>query len=270
MLHSVLAGGEHDLRRDVKGVAHERYAVGVGRFVERQVGRAILNGTDLQEVDLAPGQLRDDAAGLGGRADRDPRALEWLDPFCRRVLAHPFHVAGGFEERAGQKDARPDACAGPYVPTPAQQLLVVAAHIADGRHPVGDEQRERRRASLRQVGVHFDEAGDDELPGALDETRARGNRDLGCRADGGDALVPDQNCGVHNRGGARALYDGHIANGERAACLAGTRLRLAGHGLLTGPRRSNAARGLAGNAAAADATNRSANSVSRVEEGIIG
>ena len=66
MLHPVLPAGKHNLGRDARNMAHELKAVGVSGLVKRQVSIAILNSADLQEVDLASRQLRNNAASLFG------------------------------------------------------------------------------------------------------------------------------------------------------------------------------------------------------------
>src|SRR5687768_7765404 len=105
MLHSVLPAGKHHFRRDARNMAHELKTVGVGCLVKRQVSIAILNSSDLQEVNLASRQLRNNAASLIGGSDADACPLERFDPLRRRVFPHALYIAGGFEIWPRQKDA---------------------------------------------------------------------------------------------------------------------------------------------------------------------
>ncbi len=170
-------------------VPSEREAVPCRDCADRQIRLAVGRRADLEVIDAARGDCRDDSVSVGGRRDADARALGWFHHFShgRRVLTRG--VGRGLEVRPGdqQPGADPGGCVD--LAAPPQQLLVIPSEVADRGDAMGDQQRQRRCPRLRDVGVHVDQAGDQEAPAAVDDVRIWDGRKGGGRADVVNAII---------------------------------------------------------------------------------
>ena len=80
-----------------------------GRVADREVGRAVLDGADLDVVGAAPWRPSRRRACVLGRADRDARPLDRLRHLGDRRAAHALDVARRLQVRAGQQQSRTQA-----------------------------------------------------------------------------------------------------------------------------------------------------------------
>ena len=138
--------------------------MGVGGTVDREVRGAILDGTNLQEIELFRGQYPYDPRRLVGVADRDPDPLEGLDALLRGIFAHSGDVARRLEVGPGDQHARADPASRIHLAAPLQQLLVIATGVPNRRDAVGHEQAHRRGTRFREVRVHLDKPGTTKRP----------------------------------------------------------------------------------------------------------
>ena len=211
----ILPGLEHEGGSEVPDVSGETQLVRVRRFVQREIGRFVLDRANLEEVDFLLRKLADDAPRVVRRGDGNAQPLERLDALGGRVLAHPLDVARRLEIWPRDEHAWADARAGANFTPPAQQLLVIAAHVANGRHAVRHEQAERRGARLRGMRVHLDEAGHEELAGAVDDPRLLWDRHARRGTERADAIAGDDDGRAGDGCGASRGNHGHVADRDR-------------------------------------------------------
>jgi quercetin dioxygenase-like cupin family protein len=122
------------------------------------------------------------------------------------------------DDRAGDREARPDHAAVGDAPA-LLQVVRVAPHHANAGDPVRDE--ERQVALVAPVHVHVPEAGDQKLASALDERSLFGNRYFA--ANRRDAPVAYEHGHIRPRRRAGGVDHGDMGDRQRA--------RLRGRGL---------------------------------------
>jgi len=203
----------------VGNVAEEADVFLFGFVSDGEVGSAIEDRLDFDEVNAFGDELIDGFAGFVGGFDDD-----------RRLEAGRVAIEIG----ASEKDLRAEKLAVGNFFAELLEEIDGAVHVAHGGDAVGDEQRDDEVAAPRgfaggsQVDVRVDEAGDEKFAGGVDGGRVGGKRDAARRTNQRDVIALDENRGVELRRGTGGIDDRGVGDGQ-GGNSSGSRLGRAGH-----------------------------------------